>query len=340
MKTNTFVVKLFLFALISTLLLGFSACRPDGSGTTTKPKPTTSTPTKTEKPKVNYPSFNADNAYSFIEKQVNFGKRVPGTPEHKKCAEWLEQTLKGQADEVIVQTAEVKAYNGKKLPMYNIIGSFNPESKNRIMLSAHWDTRPFADQDNEREAEPIDGANDGGSGVGVLLEIAQILKANPLKNVGVDIIFWDVEDYGKGEGYTYCLGSQHWGRVRHKQGYNAQFGILLDMVGAKNAVFYKEGNSVRYARSIVDKVWATAHRIGYSSYFPLRQVAPITDDHLFINQLTNIPTIDIIQYDEYSETGFFPQWHTHADNIDIIDKRTLKAVGQTVVAVVMDEDAK
>lgn len=324
------------FLLCSFLLFALPSCTGDGNSN--NPSSTTTQPSNSPKPKpkVNVPSFDAASAYDFIKKQVDFGPRVPGTPIQKECAEWLKTTLGQYTDEIMVQEGTVTVYNGKQVPMYNIIGSFNPDNPERIMLSAHWDTRPFADQDTERTEEPIDGANDGASGVGVLLEIAKVLKENKV-DLGVDIFFWDVEDYGKGGAETYCLGSQYWSRQPHKPGYKAKYGILLDMVGGKNAVFYKEGNSLNYAPAIVNKVWNAARTAGYTSFFQNRQVAPITDDHLFINAIARIPTIDIIQYDEYSAKGFFKHWHTHGDNMSVIDQRTLKAVGQTLLQVIFEE---
>ena len=189
-----------LFLLVS--VLSFFSCN------WTESEENRTATTTVKKPTVNVPKFDATSAYNFIKKQVDFGVRVPSTPEHKACAEWLEQTLGSFADEVMVQEAEVKVYTGKKVPMYNVIGSFNPENKERILLAAHWDTRPFADQDDERTDEPILGANDGGSGVGVLLEIARVLKQQKV-DIGVDIIFFDVEDYGNPEtDGTYCLGKK------------------------------------------------------------------------------------------------------------------------------------
>jgi len=315
------------------LLIGliFSGCRTEPKATppTTSPKP------KTSKPTVRVPSFDANQAYDYIQKQVDFGPRVPGTSQHKECADWLKAELEKFANKVMVQTAQVTAYNGKKLPMYNIIGSFNPKASKRVLLCAHWDTRPIADQDTKNQNQPILGANDGGSGVGVLLEVARQLAASPVK-IGVDIIFFDVEDYGESNTRdSYCLGSQYWGKNPHVPNYKAEFGILLDMVGAKNAVFYQEGNSKKFAGNVVKKVWDKANAIGYSSYFPYESVAEVTDDHLYINKLAKIPTIDIIQYDNYNGFGDF--WHTHDDNMKVINRSTLKAVGQTILAVLYSE---
>lgn len=291
---------------------------------------------------VDAPDFNADTAYYFIQKQVDFGPRVPNTPEHEACRDWLAETLGGFADTIYLQHADLKAFDGTILKSTNIIASFNDDAKRRIILAAHWDTRPFADQeeDKSRKNEPILGANDGASGVGVLLEIARILHENPI-DIGIDIILFDSEDYGQPSFSnlpyvpdSYCLGSQYWAANPHKKDYSANFGILLDMVGAKDALFTHEGTSVYYAKSYLNKVWSIARVIGYSDYFAFQETPPITDDHLYINKIAGIPTIDIIQYDRATKTGFGHYWHTHKDDMSIIDKNTLKAVGQTVTQVV------
>jgi glutaminyl-peptide cyclotransferase len=294
---------------------------------------------------VKAPEFNEDTAYYFIERQVNFGPRVPNTPEHAAAAEWLIATMNRFADTVYVQRTDVKAFDGTILNAVNIIGSFNDNATRRVLLAAHWDTRPFADQDTERTNEPILGANDGASGVGVLLEIARILRENPV-DVGVDIILFDAEDYGQPAFSTlpyvpdsYCLGSQYWAANPHKEGYTADFGILLDMVGAENALFTHEGTSVFYARNILHKVWSIARVIGFSDYFSFQETPAITDDHLYINKIIGIPTIDIIQYDRATRTGFGHYWHTHKDDMSIISKNTLRAVGQTVTQVVYQFDS-
>lgn len=290
-------------------------------------------------------SFSEDSAYAYIEKQVLFGPRVPNSPEHEACKNWLISKLGSYADTVIAQKADLKAYNGKILKSTNIIASFNPEATDRILLCAHWDTRPFADQDQEGIQEPILGANDGASGVGVLIEIARQLKISPME-IGVDLVLFDAEDYGQPafseEDYmpnSYCLGSQYWSANPHVPNYKANYGILLDMVGGPNAVFTMEGTSVYYANNIVHKVWEIAHALNYGSYFSYIQTPAITDDHLYINQIAKIPTIDIIQYDKTTESGFAWYWHTHKDNLDAIDKKTLKAVGQTLIQCLAQENA-
>ncbi len=325
-------MKSLYFFICSLLLLGTFACKQDPAAPkkNTPPTPAVALPSKAA-------PFDAQRAYDYVKKQVDFGSRVPGTSAHKKCAEWLEKELRQLADSVQIQKSEVTIM-GKNAPMYNIIASFNPQATYRIMLSAHWDSRMIADQDDERQKEAILGANDGASGVAVLLEIAQQLKNTPLKNIGVDMMLWDAEDNGfEGEGW--CLGSQYWAKNPHRAGYRANYGILLDMVGSRDAVFCQEGVSRAYAPHILKKVWETGNAIGHSSYFAFRAVNEIIDDHLYINQIANIPTIDIIQYDPQTYVkGFGDFWHTHEDNINIIEQRTLRAVGETVLTVIYHDD--
>ncbi len=290
------------------------------------------------------PSFDADSAFAFVAKQVAFGPRIPGHPAHAACAKWLEEKLRSYRANVVVQRTEVEVYNGQKVPCINIIASYGLEHAKRLLLCAHWDNRPWSDQDPEHPRKPFDGANDGGSGVAVLLECARHFAQHP-PAVGIDIIFFDVEDYGAPvwekrsshheEGY--CLGSRYWIEYPHVPNYRAYYGILLDMVGAAQATFLQEGHSLTYAPSVVEKVWETAAMLGYGNYFlPIRGPA-IVDDHTYINQLNFTPTIDIIHLSKETSTGFFPQWHTQHDNLSIIDRNTLKAVGQTLLHVVYSE---
>ena len=288
------------------------------------------------------PAFDADSAYSYVATQVAFGPRVPNTEAHKACALYLSSELERHGAKVYVQEAVLTAYNGDKLNAKNIIGSFNPEEKRRILLFAHWDTRPYADwdEDEANHRTPIDGADDGASGVGVLLEIArQIGKSSP--KVGIDIIFFDAEDYGTPEFVkdnhkpdTWALGTQFWAKNPHVPNYTAEYGILLDMVGAKGATFYKEGFSMQYAARYVEKVWSAARKLGYGKYFINRSTGYITDDHEYVIKGRKIPCLDIINYKSSTNKGFADYWHTLNDNMDIIDKQTLKAVGQTVLEVV------
>lgn len=298
-------------------------------------------------PATNTPSFNADSAYTYVENQVKFGPRVPNTAAHKACGNYLASELRRFGAKVYEQEATLTAYDNTRLEAKNIIGSYNPENNKRILLFAHWDSRPYADHDPDpaNHRKPIDGADDGGSGVGALLEIArQIGQKDP--GIGVDIIFFDAEDYGTPEFVddykpdTWCLGTQFWAKNPHVPNYRADFGILLDMVGAQNATFFKEQISLSKAANIVEMVWNTARNLGYGKYFINATGGAITDDHEYVIKGRNIPCIDIINYDPESDHGFGWYWHTQKDNMENIDRETLKAVGQTVLEVVYNRQKK
>ncbi len=295
--------------------------------------------------KVEIPTFNADSAYYFTEKQVSFGPRVPNTKAHELCANYLVLTFKKYCKNVTVQEFQAKAWDGTLLKGKNIVASFNPETNNRIFFSSHWDSRPYADYDPDEKnhRKPILGANDGAAGVGILMEIARLFSQKQTK-IGVDLILFDVEDYGEPNGTNnkgednWCLGSQYWAKNPHKQGYFAKYGILLDMVGAKNAVFTMENTSMYYAPDIMKTVWNTANSLGYSNYFSTEQTGGLIDDHLYINKIAKIPTIDIVQHDPSTVSKFFPYWHTIKDDMSNIDKATLTVVGNTLLTVAYGEE--
>lgn len=286
------------------------------------------------------PVFDESKAYQYIEKQVSFGPRVPSSSGNIACASWLLETMKKTADTAYFQEFEAITYDGKKHLSKNIIAKINPTNPHRILLSAHWDTRPIADQDTKDQNKPILGANDGGSGVGVLLAIMDAVKTQKL-SLGIDIILWDIEDYGQPENseflpmeHSYCLGSQYW--AKNFSGIAPRFGVNLDMVGGKNATFQKESISMLYASNLVQRVWGIAEQLGYSNYFISKDGSSITDDHFYVNTLARIPMIDVIHTD--SEKGFADYWHTHNDNMGSVDKNTLKAVGQTMLQLIYEED--
>ncbi|ADV42993.1 M28 family peptidase [Bacteroides helcogenes] len=335
MKRNyTLFIPLFLLLVVAMVSCSNNSRKSDGDNEENATKGI-----------VNVPRFNADSAYLYIQAQADFGPRVPNTTAHKACGNFLANKLEELGAKVYNQKADLVAYDNTILKARNIIGSYNPENKRRILLCSHWDSRPYADQDTDEKSHrtPILGVNDGASGVGVLLEIARLLQQQA-PAIGIDIIFFDAEDYGipsfyKGEYKkdTWCLGSQYWGRMPHVEGYNARFGILLDMVGGKNATFYKEQFSQRTAGKYVKKIWDTAHRLGFGNTFIKEQGTEVTDDHIYVYNLRQIPCVDIINLDPNSDTGFGDFWHTHDDNMDIIDKNTLNAVGQTVLEVIYNE---
>ena len=318
----------------------------------------------TEKPKTNdpngkqeskktvvVPNFNADSAYQFVAAQTQFGPRVPLTEAHAQCAEWLAAKLNAFADTVIVQDFRTRLYDGRGIDGKNIVGVFHPEAKKRIVLCAHWDSRPYADhdQDASNTRTPIDGANDGASGVGVLLECARQFNLQALpEKLGVDIVLFDLEDYGphleESEKYSddrvnfWALGSQHWSKTPHVYGYKAYFGILLDMVGGSNPNFPKEYYSQGYAAWVGNKVWRKAFDLGYRPQFSNELGTMISDDHIPMNQVAGIPTIDIIDLQPNSSNGCFPEvWHTLNDNLENIDKSTLGMVGDVLLHVVYEE---
>ena len=290
------------------------------------------------------PSFNEDSAYHYVAEQCLFGPRIMNSAAHDSCGEYIAQKFKSFGATVYDQYADAKLYDGTPIQLRNIIASFNPSAPARIIISGHWDSRPWADNDPDEAKHniPIDGANDGGSSIGILLEIARQLHLQSDSNkvqVGVDLICWDAEDSGETGGSqesSWCLGSQYWSGKRHIDGYTARYGINLDMVGGNNTVFYREMISMAYAPAIVDKVWAAANRIGYGKYFSYDDRGTgVTDDHLQVNR-GGIPCIDVIGTDAH-EGGFPATWHTVSDNIQNINKETLKAVGQTMLEVIWTE---
>ncbi len=293
-------------------------------------------------PKESYiPAFNRDSAFSYLKKQCDFGPRVPNTAPHKACAGYLAGELKRFGAEVIEQNAGLTAYNGTVLKAKNIIGVFYPEKAYRVILFAHWDSRPYADYDPNpaNHRSPVMGANDGASGVAVLLEIARQLQQHE-PEIGIDIVFLDAEDYGtpsfepSNKQDTWCLGAQYWGKNPHYKT-KPKYGILLDMVGGINPGFNMDDTSLRMAPDILYKVWSVASKLGYAGFFHDRQGGAIIDDHVYINALTGIPTIDIIDFNR--ERGFPTVWHTVNDTPENIDLNTLEMVGKTVLKVLYSE---
>ncbi len=312
------------------------------------------------------PEFMADSAFLYCQKQCNFGPRTMNSEAHERCGQWIADQFRSRGMEVILQRADLKGYDGTVLKSTNIIASFRPELQERILLCAHWDSRPWADNDPD-EANwhiPVMAANDGASGIAVMLEIARLITMNTdsmshdsLQNnvgdslrlnpkIGIDFICFDAEDWGVPqweesdiEGNTWALGSEYWAEHPHKDNYRARYGILLDMVGGQGAQFYQETISKRYASSIVNRVWKAASVVGYGSYFPSKEGGMITDDHVPVNQIARIPCIDIIPcHPDCEESSFGPTWHTINDDMEHIDRATLKAVGQTIVQVLYSEE--
>ena len=328
--------------LILGLLLVFASCENE--------KKPTQTVQKQEKKNVVVPAFVGDSAYYFVKRQCDFGPRVPGSEAHRLCAEWMVETLRGYADTVYVQDFRTRIYNGQIFDGKNIIATFNPGAKKRIIVAAHWDSRPYADNDPDEKnwQKPIDGANDGASGCGVMMEMARVMKTHRIAdNIGIDFIFFDLEDFGAPKwadeslhnDLSWGLGSQYWAKKPHVGGYSAYFGILLDMVGASNPRFPKEYYSQRDAAWVVSKVWRTAREMGYDDYYTNELGDPINDDHIYMIHYADIPTVDMIHLvgDEDRTSCFFPYWHTIKDNIECIDVKTLQVVGNVTMKVIYNE---
>ena len=293
------------------------------------------------------PTFMADSAFLFCQKQCDFGPRSMNSEAHEQCGEWIASKFRAYGMTVTEQRASLKGYDGTSLKATNIIASYLPAQTDRILLCAHWDSRPWADNDPDEAnwKKPVMAANDGASGVAVMLEIARLLAGDSLK-LGVDFVCFDAEDWGipqwseaEDPGNTWALGSQHWAaNCPKQQAKNYRFGILFDMVGGQGAQFYQEQVSLYYARNVVDKVWRAAQVVGFGSFFPMNEGVGITDDHVPVNKMAKIPCIDIIPYyPDCQQSSFGPTWHTVNDDMDHIDKNTLQAVGQTVVQVLFSE---
>ncbi len=301
-------------------------------------------PQPVEAPAIDYnqvtiPDFNADSAFTFVDKQLSFGFRHPGAPGHEQCANYIAATMKRWCDTVIVQSFSAKLWNGDIAKGKNIIASLSPEKERRILLAAHWDSRQWADHDPDSNnwRKPLLGANDGASGVGVLMEMARVMSAMP-PNVGVDFIFFDIEDQGipewanRYEDNTWCLGSQYWAQSPHRLFYKADYGILFDMVGTANPRFTKEEVSMNFAQGLCNKLWNCAAQLGYANIFVDQISSAILDDHLYVNQILRIPTIDIVQ--NSLESSFYPYWHSISDDINAVDRNTMRMVGSIAMKVV------
>ena len=301
------------------------------------------------------PVFNADSAYAFTAKQVAYGPRVPNSKAHIATGDWLVAKLKGYGLKVMQQPFEAMTFDGTNIHARNIIAQYQPTAARRVAIFGHWDTRPFADdeKDPKKKNAPMDGASDGASAVAVALEMARVLSQQPdslAPNVGVDFIFFDAEDWGHDETTqkdlknqlegsdtdSWCLGSQYWAKNLLPAGYKAEYGVLLDMVGAKGASFTREETSRTKARAALDKIWNTAAQLGYSDFFRFQDTGGITDDHVYTNR-AGIPTLDIYDHPTYGDSYFPAYHHATTDNMSIIDRKPMKAVGQTLMQVLYQE---
>jgi len=281
--------------------------------------------------KVAVPAFEEDSARAYAEAQLAFGYRTPGSKGWAACCDWLAAQMRRWCDTVVVQDFKATLWDGREVPGRNIISSLRPGATPRVLLAAHWDSRQWADHDPDegKRRSAVPGANDGASGVALLMEMARGMS-QMLPSAGVDIIFFDVEDQGQPEwadGYednTWCKGSQHWAQHTHVPFYTAVYGMLFDMVGAAQPRFTKEEVSRHYAPGLTDKVWNVAAALGYGNIFVGQRTGAILDDHLYVNQIAGIPMVDIVQ--NSATTSFFPHWHTTTDNLDNLDVQTMGIV--------------
>jgi Zn-dependent M28 family amino/carboxypeptidase len=332
--------------VIYTLCLAGFLC---GCGTTKKQAE--------QQPIVNI-QFNADSAYQFCAAQCDFGPRTMNSEAHERCAQWISQKFQQYGYTVELQKADLKGYDGTILKSTNIIASSQPSTPNsqlpKVLICAHWDSRPWADNDPDSAnwRKPVMAANDGASGVAVMLELARLIQQHDSLNVAVDFICFDAEDWGipqwdeTGDGTdSWALGAQYWAKKYQEKSLhsqpstlNYQYAILLDMVGGQGAKFYQEGYSKQKAGRIVEKIWRAAHAAGYGSTFPMQESGFVTDDHVPVNDIANIPCVDIINhYPDCPQSSFGPTWHTVNDDMQHIDKNTLQAVGQTLLQVLYNE---
>lgn len=282
------------------------------------------------------PEFNEERAFEYLLAQTEFGPRNPGSVGHRQCLQYLTFELQKYADAVNQQSFRHTGYSGRSYQMTNIIASFNIEATSRILLGAHWDTRPRAERDpdpNKRD-EPILGANDGASGVAVLLEIARVLKET-LPSIGVDIILFDGEDYGReGDLDQYCIGAKYFARNK-PAGFRPRFGIIVDLVGDKEARFPRESNSLHHAPWVVDLLWNTARDLNIHQ-FENREASAIYDDHIPLNE-AGIPTAliidsELVGYEGTNERRRY--WHTTMDTPEQCSPETLGAVGSILTEII------
>ena len=274
--------------------------------------------------------FDGQAAFGYIEKQIGWGPRIPGTKAHQQMATWLDSLLRQRADTLIVQRWNHVTVKGQTLPLQNFLARFNPSAQKRILFLAHWDSRPRADSPLSRDStKPVLGANDGGSGVALLLGVAHVLKRTP-PAVGVDLLFVDGEDYGD---FTKApadvlIGSRYYG-AHQPAGSKPLYAVLFDLIADKDLQIYQEGNSLVGAPEVVELVWDTAKDLGYGGYFIASPRHTLIDDHLEL-QKAGIRAIDVVDFD-------YPAWHTQYDTIDKVSPASLQVVGDVAMALVRRE---
>jgi hypothetical protein len=274
--------------------------------------------------------FQGTTAFQYLETQVSFGPRIPGTPAHQRMRGWLDSLLRHRADTLVVQDWNHVTASGDTLAQTNFIARFRPSAPERIMFLAHWDSRPHADSPTSPDStKPVPGANDGGSGVALLLGVADVLQRAP-PGIGVDLLFVDGEDYGD---FTktpddVLIGSRYYA-AHQIAGGALLYAVLFDLIADKDLQIYQEGNSLVGAPEVVELVWDTAKDLGYGGYFVASPRHTLIDDHLEL-QKVGIHAIDVVDFD-------YPAWHTVGDTIDKVSAASLQVVGDVAVALVRRE---
>ena len=271
--------------------------------------------------------FNGRTALTYIQRQMSFGPRIPNKPGHQQEADWLLAELRARADTVIVQEINHRLRNGEVLHLRNFFARFRPQATERVLFLAHWDTRPMADKSANlaQQRMPVPGADDGASGVAVLLGVADALKARPPAS-GVDLLFVDGEDYGDFADTSDVLIGSRWFAAHQPPGYQPLFAVLFDMVGDKDLQIYQEGQSLAFAPEVVQRVWRVAAERGHDRQFIPSVRHTLTDDHVSL-QKAGIHAIDVVDFD-------YPYWHTTEDTIDKVSAESLQIVGDVAVALI------
>jgi glutaminyl-peptide cyclotransferase len=287
-------------------------------------------------------AFDGEQAMAYVREQLAFGPRVPGTEAHRRTGDWIVTQMRQRADTVIEQRWTHVTQRGDSLPMRNLLARFRPNVEQRVLYVAHWDTRPTADADRNLGArtQPIPGANDGASGVALLIALGDVLKKTP-PSVGVDLLFVDGEDYGSFSDPSQrdvLIGSRYFADHPPSPNYQPLYGVVWDMIGDRDLNIYQEQNSVNAAPEVVQRVWQTAAELGYEDYFIAEVIEPINDDHVPLIK-KGLRVIDVIDIDfgPPVDNGSRPAatyHHTMQDTIDKISSRSLQIVGDVATALV------
>lgn len=308
------------FSFVSFLLA--AACNSAGRETT---------PVPSQKPSesiVSIPQFDRSRAFAYLKTQMGFGPRNPGSSGYLKCLQYLQAELAKTADSVWTQPFSYKNYKGEISQGTNILARFKSAARERVLISAHWDTRAWADMDanQKNHSKPIPGANDGASGVALLLEIANHLHSSPPPQA-VDIVLFDAEDVGQtGDSESFAQGSQFFAK-NPPSSTSYRFAVNLDMIGDKNLEIQRENNSETNAPGLTDRIFTTARLLGIRQFVD-EHVGGIYDDHMPLNK-AGIPAVDLIDFNYPDESNRY--WHTMEDTTDKCSPESLEAVGTVLL---------